>query len=87
MQDFTTTSLFLGQVVDESGIKADPNKIAAICNVPVPSNVGDIRRFLGTANKMSKFAPNLAEVANEANSRPADQREPVDVRRSATTSV
>lgn len=53
---------FLGQVVDESGIKPDPSKVAAIRNVPVPTNVGDIRRFLGTVNQMSKFAPNLAEV-------------------------
>ena len=53
---------FLGQVVDQSGIKPDPGKVAAIRNVPIPTNVGDIRRFLGTVNQMSKFAPNLAEV-------------------------
>ena len=53
---------FLGQVVDEAGIKPDPSKVAAIRNVPVPTNVGDIRRFLGAVNQMSKFAPNLAEV-------------------------
>ena len=38
---------FLGQVIDESGIKPDPSKVAAIRNVPVPTNVGDIRRYLG----------------------------------------
>ena len=53
---------FLGQVVDEAGIKPYPSKVAAIRNVPVPTNVGDIRRFLGTENQMSKFALNLAEV-------------------------
>ena len=53
---------FLGQIVDESGIRPDPDKINAIRNVPVPTNVGDIRRFLGTVNQMSKFAPNLADV-------------------------
>ena len=53
---------FLGQVVDEAGIKPDPSKVAAIRNVPVPTNVGDIRRFLRAVNQMSKFAPNLAEV-------------------------
>ena len=51
----------LGQVVDEAGIKPDPSKVAAIRNVLVPTNVGDIRRFLGAVNQMSKFAPNLAE--------------------------
>ena len=53
---------FLGQVVDESGIKPDPGKVAAIRNVPTHTNVGDIWRFLGTMNQMSKFAPNLADV-------------------------
>ena len=53
---------FLGQVVDDTGIKPDPGKCAAICNVPVPTNVGDIRRFLGTVNQMSNFTPNLSDV-------------------------
>ena len=39
---------FLGQIVDESGIRPDPDKINAIRNVRVPTNVGDIRRFLGS---------------------------------------
>ena len=30
--------------------------------MPVPVNVGDIRRFLGTVKQMSKFAPNLADI-------------------------
>ena len=59
MQIFPTSSSFL---VDEAGIKLDPSKVAAIRNVPVPTNVGDIRKFLGAVNQMSKFAPNLAEV-------------------------
>ena len=49
-------------MVDEAGIKPDPSKVAAIRNVLVPTNVGDIWRFLGAVNQMSKFAPNLADV-------------------------
>jgi len=52
---------FLGQVVDQSGIQPDPEKVTAIQQVPVPKNVSNIRRFLGMANQMSKFAENLAE--------------------------
>ena len=53
---------FLGQVVDgDSGVQPDPEKVAAIVDMPTPGNVGDIRRFLGVANQMSKFVPNLAE--------------------------
>ena len=48
--------------MDEAGIKPNPSKVAAIHNVPVPTNVGDIQRFLGAVNQMSKFAPDLVDV-------------------------
>ena len=53
---------FLGHVIDSSGIRPDPDKVMAIQKVRAPANVGDIRRFLGMVNQMSKFAPNLAEI-------------------------
>ena len=53
---------FLGQVVDgNSGVQPDPEKVAAIVDMPTPSNIGDIHQYLGVANQMSKFIPNLAE--------------------------
>ena len=53
---------FLGQVINGNGIRPDPDKMAAIQDVPTPGNVGlDLRRFLGMANHLSKFSPNLAE--------------------------
>ena len=59
---FSQTSVrFLGHVVDHTGIQPDPEKIAAITHVRTPKNVGDIRRFLGMINQLSKFSPNLAE--------------------------
>lgn len=53
---------FLGHCIDPSGIRPDPDKVRAIQKVRVPANVGDVRRFLGKVNQMSKFAPCLAEV-------------------------
>ena len=53
---------FLGHIVDDCGVRPDPDKILAIQNIPPPTNVREVRRFLGTVNQMSKFAPNLAEV-------------------------
>ena len=52
---------FLGQMVDKSGVRPDPSKVKAIQEVPIPKNVGDVRRFLGMVNQLGKFAPNLAE--------------------------
>ena len=52
---------FLGHVVDPTGIRPDPEKVISIWRVRTPQNVGDVRRFLGMVNQMSKFSPNLAE--------------------------
>lgn len=55
--EFTKSTVkFLGHVVDKTGIQPDPDKIIAIQKVQPPSNVGDIRCFLG------KFAPKLADI-------------------------
>ena len=60
---FTQTSMkFLGHVIDSTGIHPDPSKVSAILKVPAPGNVGDIRRFLGMVNQLSKFTPHLAET-------------------------
>lgn len=60
--EFSKTRVsFLGHIVDESGVRADPDKIQAIQNISAPTSVSEVRRFLGTVNQMSKFAPNLAE--------------------------
>jgi len=53
---------FLGHVIDGTGIRQDPDKVVAIQKVRTPANVGDVRRFLGMANQMSKFSPNLADM-------------------------
>ena len=53
---------FLGHVIDSTGIRPDPSKVSAILEVPAPENVGDVRRFLGMVNQLSKFAPHLAET-------------------------
>ena len=45
--EFNKSSIkFLGQVVDSSGIKPDPDKIKAITSMPQPTNLTELRRFL-----------------------------------------
>ena len=53
--------MFLEQVIDSEGIRPDPNKVMGIQRVPAPTNVGDVHRFMGMANQLSKFSPNLAD--------------------------
>lgn len=52
---------FLGQLVDATGVKADPDKVLAIKGMKPPKNISELRRFLGMVNQLSKFSPNLAE--------------------------
>ena len=52
---------FLGQLIDREGIHPDNGKVRAIQEFRIPQNVGEIRRFLGMCNHLSKFAPNLAD--------------------------
>ena len=53
---------FLGQVVDQVGVRPDPDKVSAIANFRTPRCVGDIRRIIGMANQLGKFSPNLANM-------------------------
>lgn len=53
---------FLGHVIDETGIKADPEKTSAIRQMQAPTNISELRRFLGMVNQLGKFSPNLATL-------------------------
>ena len=51
MCNLTETSEFLGQILSEDGIQSDPDKVAAIVELKEPTNVKEMRRFLGMANQ------------------------------------
>ena len=71
---FGTKSIkFLGQAVDANGIKPDPDKIIAINDMPQPTNITELRRFLGMVNQFNKFSPRLADHNYEAVARPSQQ--------------
>ena len=54
--------VFYSNVIHFLGEKAtDEEKIKAIFNIQKPTNVTEIRRFLGMINQLSKFSPYLAE--------------------------
>ena len=60
---FSQTSVkFLGQIVDQNGIRPDPEKVNSITCMAEPTNVSEVRRFLGMVNQHSKFSANLAEL-------------------------
>lgn len=53
----------LGCLVGKRGVRADPEKISAIREWPVPNNVKDLRKFLGMATYLHKYARNFAGLA------------------------
>eukprot|EP00731_Ephydatia_muelleri_P004100 Em0002g276a len=54
---------FLGHVIDKEGIRPDPDKTAAIWDMPAPQNISYLRRFMGMVTQLGKFTPNLAELS------------------------
>jgi hypothetical protein len=51
---------FLGHVISQDGIEADPSKVDKILNWPVPKNTKDIQQFLGLVRYLNAFLPRLA---------------------------
>ena len=58
---------FLGHVISEKGIHPDPDKIAAVNNQPAPSNLRELRQFLGLASYYRKFVEGFAKIAAPLN--------------------
>ena len=58
-----TSVKFLGHVIDEDGIRADPEKTLAISNMEPPQSVSDLRRFMGLVNQLGKFSSRIAEIS------------------------
>ena len=53
---------FLGHVISSNGIEVHPDKvIAVIADLPAPTNVQEVRTFLGMVNQLSKFSDHLAD--------------------------
>ena len=53
---------FMGHLITSEGLKADPDKIDAIVNMPKPTDVKDVRRLCGFVNYLAKFMPHLSDV-------------------------
>ena len=59
MQELT----YLGHVVSKDGIQTNPKKVEAICKWPIPTNVTEMRSFLGFTNYYGWFLRKYAQVA------------------------
>ena len=53
---------FLGHIINEAGVQADPDKTSAIREMKPPTNIPELRRFMGMVNQLGKFSSHLAEI-------------------------
>ena len=58
---------FLGHIISKNGIELNPNKIEAINNLKIPTNVHELRRVLGLFNFVTKFIPKAQENLSPMN--------------------
>lgn len=52
----------MGHVITTEGLKADPEEIRAVQEMPTPTDVAGVRRFISFTNYLSKFLPRLSNV-------------------------
>lgn len=53
---------YLGHVIDEKGVYPTKDKVKAIQDAPAPSNVKELRAFLGLVNYYGRFVPQQSTV-------------------------
>jgi hypothetical protein len=58
-----TSIAYLGHVISENGVATDPAKIAAVVSWPTPSNIKELRSFLGFAGFYRRFVQHFAIIA------------------------
>ena len=62
--EFTKEKIhFLGYLIGKDGLEADPSKVEAITQMEAPTNISELRRFLGMVNQIGKYLLNLAQIS------------------------
>ena len=54
---------FIGHLLTAEGLKTDPSKVQAIVDYPVPTNLAELRTFLGMVQYLAKFCQHLSTAS------------------------
>ena len=60
---FQKSVKYLGQIISNTGVQTDPDKIDVIKSWPIPAHLEDLRKFLGISSYYRKFISNFATIA------------------------
>ena len=52
---------YVVHIFSSEGVRADPSKIEAIVDMPMPENASGVHHFLGMVTYLGKFLPNLSD--------------------------
>uniref|UniRef100_A0AAV2MF62 G-protein coupled receptors family 1 profile domain-containing protein n=1 Tax=Knipowitschia caucasica TaxID=637954 RepID=A0AAV2MF62_KNICA len=62
-----TSVKYLGHIVSEKGVETDPGKIEALKSWPIPTNLKELRSFLGFAGYYRRFIKDYASFTKPLN--------------------
>lgn len=65
---FKQSISYLGHIVSDQGISTDPEKISAVKDWPAPTNVKELRQFLGFIGYYRRFVKDFAKIIAPLNS-------------------
>ncbi|XP_068078506.1 heat shock 70 kDa protein 12B isoform X1 [Danio rerio] len=64
---FQTSVRYLGHIVSSSGVETDPEKIKALKTWPSPTNLKELRSFLGFAGYYRRFIKDFSKIVKPLN--------------------
>lgn len=59
---------YLGHIFSREGVQVDQAKVKAICDMPPPSNVTELQRFLGMVTYLGQYIDNLSQKTSHLRS-------------------
>ena len=61
-QFFVSSVTYLGHKIDAEGLHPFPDKLQAIQEAPSPTNVQELKAYLGLLTYYTRFLPNMSTV-------------------------